>query len=132
MGAIAEMTQQGDVFSDGMDSVVIRREGASIIGGKTLDVTGFPDKFVRAGHIVIRETATDTFKPLGVSNGAYLTLPTGHTYEGVVKASKPVEQPFVSVMYEGEVNDIASPYPMTDDIKTALKSVLPGLYFKHD
>ena len=61
MGAIAEMTQQGDVFSDGMDSVVIRREGASIIGGKTLDVTGFPDKFVRAGHIVIRETATNFF-----------------------------------------------------------------------
>lgn len=132
MGAISEMTQEGSVFTDGMDSVVIRRVGACLIGGKTLDMTGFPDKFVKAGHFVIHETDTDTYKPLGVSNGAYSALPAGHTYEGVVRASKPVEHPFVSVMYEGEVNDVASPYPVTDDIKTALKAVLPGLYFKHD
>lgn len=132
MGAIAEMTKDGQTFSDGMDSVVIRREGACIIGGRTLDMTGFPDKHVKAGHIIIRETATDTWKPLGVTNGAYNSLPEGHTYEGVLKASQPEDEPLASIMYEGEVNDIASPYPVTDAIKTALKTALPGLYFKHD
>ena len=132
MGAIAEMTQQGDVFSDGMDAVVIRRIGACLIGGRTLDMTGFPDKHVKAGHIVIHEEETDTFKPLGVKDGKYKSLPEGHTYEGVVKRSKPADHPFVSVMYEGEVNDNASPYPVTDDIKTALREALPCLYFKHD
>lgn len=126
------MTQEGQTFSDGMDSVVIRREGASIIGGRTLDTSGFPDKQVRAGHIIIRETSTDTWKPLGVSNGAYTSLPEGHTYEGVMKASRPVDAPFAPIMYEGEVNDKASPYPLTDALKTALKAALPGLYFKHD
>lgn len=126
------MTQEGNVYTDGMDGIVIRRVGACLIGGKTLDMTGFPDKHVKAGHIIIHETATDTYKPLGVANGAYSALPTGHTYEGVARASKPADQPFVSVMYEGEVNDEASPYPVTDAIKTALKAALPGLYFKHD
>lgn len=132
MGAIANMTQKGKAYSDGMDAVVIRRPGACLIGGKTLDMSSFPDDYVKAGHIVIRETATDTYKPLGVSSGAYSALPTGCEYMGVVRASKPKEEPFVSVMYEGEVNDNAMPYPLTDAIKTALKAALPGLYFKHD
>lgn len=126
------MTQEGNVYSDGMDGIVIRSRGACLIGGRTLDMTGFPDKHVKAGHIVIHETATDTFKPLGVANGAYTALPAGHVYEGVVLASKPADKAFVSVMYTGEVNDKASPYPVTDAIKTALKEALPGLYFKHD
>lgn len=132
MGATANMTQKGRAYSDGMDSIVIRRIGACLIGGRTLDMSGFDDDFVKAGHIVIHETATDTYKPLGVSSGAYSSLPSGCEYVGVVRASKPKEMPFVSVMYEGEVNDNASPYPLTDEIKTALKAILPGLYFKHD
>ena len=132
MGAIAEMTKDGQVFSDGNDAIVIRRVGACIIGGRTLDMTGFPDKFVKAGHIIIHETETDTWKPLGVKDGAYESLPEGHTYEGVLRASKPADMAMASIMYEGEVNDIASPYPVTDSIRTALREVLPGLYFKHD
>lgn len=126
------MTQEGQAFSDGNDAIVIRRVGACIIGGRTLDMSGFPDKHLRAGHIIIRETNTDTWKPLGVSNGAYSSLPTGHTYEGVLRVSKPADMPLASIMYEGEVNNLASPYPVTDAIKTALKTALPGLYFKHD
>lgn len=126
------MTQEGQTFSDGNDAIVIRRVGACLIGGRTLDMSNFLDKHIRAGHIIIRETDTDTYKPLGVSNGAYVSLPTGHTYEGVLRTSKPADMAMASIMYEGEVNDIASPYPVTDAIKTALKAVLPGLYFKHD
>ena len=132
MGAIAEMTKDGEIYSDGMDSVVIRRKGAEIIGGRTLDVSGFPDKVIRAGHIIIHETDTDKWKPLGVKDGAYTALPDGHTYEGVLKASRPADMPLAPIMYEGEVNDLASPYPVTDEIKTAMKEALPGLYFKHD
>ena len=126
------MTQEGKSFTDGNDAIVIRRPGACIIGGRTLDMTGFPDKQVKAGHIIIHETLTDTWKPLGVTNGAYNSLPEGHTYEGVLRASKSADDPLASIMYEGEVNDLASPYPLTDAIKTALKAALPGLYFKHD
>ena len=126
------MTKQGEVFNDGNDSIVIRRVGACIIGGRTLDLTGFLEKVVKAGHILIREIETDTWKPLSVSNGAYNTLPTGHEYVGILKASISADMPFAAIMYEGEVNDVASPYPLTDALKTTLKAALPGLYFKHD
>lgn len=132
MGAIAEMTHKGKEFNDGNDAIVIRRVGACLIGGRTLDMTGFPEDHVNAGHIIIREAETDTYKPMPVSNGAYGSLPTGFAYVGVLRASKPKEQPFASIMYEGEVNDIASPYEVTAAMKTALKVVLPGLYFMHD
>ena len=34
-------------------------------------------------------------------------------------------------IYAGEVNDVASPYPVSD-IKSDLKTALPGLVFMHD
>ena len=132
MGAIANLTHEGQSYSDGLDSVVIRRRGATIIGGKTLDLSGFSDTKVRAGHIIIHQTATDTYKPLGVTEGAYQSLPAGHTYAGVLISSVTSRAPFGSVMYEGEVNDVASPVPLTDALKTALRAALPGLYFMHD
>ena len=132
MGVIAEMTKAGDVFSDGMDSVVIRNVVGEIIGGRTLDTTGFDGKTVRAGHIIICETDTDTWKPLPVKDGKYEALPEGHTYEGVMRSSRPKEEPLAPIMYAGEVNDVASPYPVSDELKSKLKEALPGLYFKHE
>ncbi len=130
MGATADLTKQGDVFNDGYDSIVIRREGGCIIGGRTLDMTGF-DK-VRAGHIVIREKATDTYKPLGVTNGAFDSLPDGHEYKGVLTRGISADQPFGNIMYDGEVNDECMPCPLTDELRTALKTAFPSLYFYHD
>lgn len=132
MGAIADMTRQNAEFSDGNDSIVIRRQGGMIAGGRTLDMSEFPFDTVRAGHIIIHETETDTYRPLGVANGAYSALPTGHTYSGVLFASIHRRRPFAAIMYDGEVNDIASPYPLTDSIKSALKTAFPSLYFMHD
>jgi hypothetical protein len=79
--------------------------------------------------VIIRETATGTYKPLGVSEGAYVTLPEGSEYAGVATATKSVKEPLVGIMYSGEVNDEASPYPVTDELKAALKSAIPTLTF---
>lgn len=130
MGAIAELTKQGDAFNDGYDSIVIRRKGGCIIGGRTLDMTGFTQ--VNAAHIIIREKSTDTYKPLGVSSGAYVTLPTGCEYKGVLTRSVSADKPFANIMYDGEVNDECLPYPLTDALRTALKTAFPSLYFMHD
>lgn len=132
MGAIAELTKEGKAYNDGFDSIVIRRVGGCIVGGRTLDLTGFTDSVVKAGHIIIREKSTNTFKPLGVSSGAYATLPTGCEYAGVLRASVDADAPFAAIMYDGEVNDECLPYPLTDALRTALKSAFPSLYFMHD
>lgn len=133
MGAIAELSRQEREILSGMDSIVIRNYIAGIIGGCTLDMSSFKQGVIKAGHIVIRDTNSGTYKPMPVnSNGkAYESLPGSHEYVGVVVCSKPADEPFVGVMYAGEVNDVASPYPI-DGIKDELKNQLPMLVFKHD
>lgn len=122
-------------YGNGKDDIVIRKYGAGIKGGRILDVDGFAPDTIRAGHVVIRGKDTDgndVFKPLNVSEGNYVSLPQNYEYAGVVVASVPTAEPLVSIMYDGEVNDIASPYPITTALKTALRTALPKLAFQHD
>ena len=136
MGAQANLNQEWMRIDSANDSIVIRNYGAGIKGGRTLDMSGFPSdlKCIRAGHIVIRSTEDETlYKPMPVASDGknYDSLPENFEYVGVVVATKPVDYPLVGIMYAGEVNDVASPYPVTS-IKAALKTALPGLVFMHD
>lgn len=136
MGAQANLNQEGMRIDSANDSIVIRHYGVGIKGGRTLDMSDFPSdlKCIRAGHVVIRSTTDETlYKPMPVANDgkSYAALPQGYEYVGVVVATKPVDYPLVGIMYDGEVNDVASPYPVTS-IKAALKTALPGLVFMHD
>lgn len=132
MGAIANLTEDRKGITFGNDGVVIRHYGANIIGGRTLDVTGFEnEEAIKCGHIIICETATNTYKPMPVQGGAYKALPEGHEYVGVLFATVPVKEPFAAIMYDGEVNDKACPYDV-NSIKTALRTALPKLVFMHD
>ena len=136
MGAQANLNSEMMKIDSSNDSIVIRNYVAGIKGGRTLDMTGFPSnlKCIRAGHVVIRSTTDETlYKPIPVASSgeAYESLPSGYEYAGVVVATNPVDIPFVGIMYAGEVNDTASPYPLTA-IKAALKTALPGLVFMHD
>lgn len=133
MGATANLASELQTMGTGMDPVVIRKYIAGITGGRTLDVSGFPLDIIKAGHIVIRDTANDTYKPmpLAAGNEAYGTLPASHEYVGVLVRSVSKEAPLAAIMYSGEVNDVASPFPI-DSIKAALKTALPTLVFLHD
>lgn len=133
MGATANLSSEMEVLNAGMDSVVIRHYVAGIIGGRTLDVSNYNLPVIKAGHVVIRDLSTDTYKPMPVksSGDGYDPLPVPYEYVGVVVCTKPTSEPLVGIMYSGEVNDLASPYPI-DDIKAAMKTALPTLVFLHD
>ena len=120
-------------FGFGNDPIVIRKYVAGIKGGKVLDVSNFKGEFIRAGHVIIRDKESDTYKPMPVNfNGDnYETLPEKHEYVGVCYATKSVKEPFVSIMHTGVVNDAAGPYPL-DTINAALKAAIPTLVFEHD
>lgn len=118
-------------FGFGKDPVVIRKYIAGVKGGKVLDVSNFTEEYIRAGHVIIRDTVNDIYKPMPVKSGAYDTLPASHEYVGVAVATKSAKEPFVSIMHTGVVNDVASPYPL-DTIKSALKAAVPTLVFEHD
>lgn len=121
-------------FGFDKDPIVIRVYGKSIIGGRMLEVTDYPNEYIRKGQLVIRNEEDEVSKPmpLNSSGTAYGTLPNGYVYEGVAKATVKASEPYVGVMYEGEVNDVASPIPLTAAMLTALKTALPELKFAHD
>lgn len=118
-------------FGFDKDPIVIRVYGKSVIGGRMLEVEGYTEEFIRKGQLIIRDETNGVSKPMPVSNGAYGSLPQGYVYEGVAKATVSKNEPLVGVMYEGEVNDVASPYPVTS-LLSALKTALPELKFAHD
>ena len=122
-----------EAFSFGNDPIVIRVFGKSIVNGRKLDVTGFTGEYIRKGMLVLRDT-DDTHSipmPLNEAGTAYAAKPEGYEFEGVAKSTVSVKEPWVGVMYEGEVNDKASPFPLSAELLTALKSALPELAFKH-
>lgn len=130
-------TSAVESFGFGNDPIVIRKYIAGIQGGRVLDVTDYNEEYIRAGHIIIvkpaaDDTQSDTYKPLPVADGAFAAIPEGHEYVGVCTASKLTKEPFVGIMYNGEVNDLALPYTLTDEVKAAIKAAVPTLTFKHD
>ena len=130
----AEMVNGKQTINAANDCIVIRKANGYIIGGRTLDMTGFDGDEIGAGHLVIQSKTDETdFRPMPVENGAYKALPEGYKYVGVVRATKPASDPRVSIVYDGEINDKACPYPFTDAIKSALQAAQNvNLVFMHD
>lgn len=120
------------------DSIVIRKYGNGIIGGRTLDCADLLADIttVKAGHWVIQSTEDETiFKPMPVAadGKAYDALPAKFKYVGVARSTVPVDDPRCPIMYDGEVNDVASPYTFTEEQKTAfLASEGVKIVFMHD
>jgi hypothetical protein len=96
-------------------------------------MTGYGLPVIKAGHVVIVETAKKKFKPMPLvsTNDAYAALPTGHQYAGIVVATKIADRPFVGIMTQGTVNQAAAPFKY-DSILTALKTALPLIEFRED
>lgn len=131
--ATADLNLTNETFDDGLESILIRRKGGRIIGGRTLNMTGFTADKVVGGHIIIKSTTDDNdYRPMPVSNGAFGTLTTGFEYAGILVRTVTAKDPRAAIQYDGEINDKAMPYPLTDALKTALKAALPSLYFMHD
>lgn len=69
------------------DNIVIIDNQFSIPGGKSLDVTRYPEDVLNAGHVIIKETATGNYKPMpiveasaaGVATVGAVTAGTGYT-----------------------------------------------------
>ena len=115
------------------DNIVIKKYIDGYEGGRTLDMTGCGLSVIKAGHVVIVETATKKFKPmpLNTDNSAYGTLPAGHAYAGIVVASQTADRPFVGILTNGTINPKAAPFAY-DTILEDLKAALPQIEFRED
>ncbi len=120
---VASLNRDSYLIDDGNDYKVIVRDLADVPGGRTLDVASWSDEVIRAGHVIKHNTSTDVYSPLGISEGAYVSLEANEEYMGVLKTSITKARPFAPIMTMGEVNAAASPYPVTDTIKAGLPTI---------
>ena len=118
----ANLTRERIELTDGLDSIVVVQALSEIPGGRTLDVSGLAAdvESVKSGHVLVIDTKTKAVSPLGITEGAYDTLPTGKKYYGVLKFSVLKRDPRAAIITAGQINVAASPAPVTDAIKTGL------------
>lgn len=121
----ANLNRKQVEVNDGLDSIVIVKDLGDIPGGRSLDVSGVASdvEYLRSGHILVKNDTDNSVSPLGVSAGAYVALPSGHSYLGVLKASIPVKDARAAILTVGQVNAAASPYPVTAEIKAGLPNI---------
>jgi hypothetical protein len=133
-----------------LDSVVIIENLETIRGGRSLDLTGYTPQgynptVLRAGHLIIADNSGN-FKPMPLvaeieelneeevptGNYIYGTLPSNHTYAGILVATITTKRPLAAIMVRGTVNKAAAPYPFDNTLITAVKAALPTILFRED
>lgn len=120
----------------GNDSIVIRKYNSGIFGGRTLDLSDFPEDNVFAGHVIIKK-ANGNYAPMPIvaatetDPAKYAELPDGAVYKGVLRSSISKDNPAASIMYDGIVDPTLTPYPM-DDIMEAFTTAVPHIIFEQD
>lgn len=120
---------KSESYDTGNDPIIVRNDVNSIIKGVMLDVTGWTEEVISAGHVVIAKDGV--YKPMPVTDGAYGSLPEGYAYAGITKVSVLATHPFVGVVNMGEINEEALPYSISS-IKDAIKTAVPTLIFDSD
>lgn len=132
MGVTVNLVNDGDTVDTSKDNVVIVDVFQSIRGGRSLDVTGFGPKVIKAGHVIIVD-ASGNHKPmpLATNDTVYGSLPANHTYAGILIASILTAKPFAGIMVRGTVNPAAAPFAM-GTILAAVKTALPLIDFRQD
>ena len=121
--------KQQIVFGD--DSIVIQKYISGIKGGRTLDVTGFTEPVIKAGHPIIVKDGV--YAPMPVKDGHYeLSTPVGAVFAGVLYRSIPTANPAASIMTAGEVNSELSPYPLNTLPMDEFKQACPHIVFIKD
>lgn len=123
--SVADLKRASVEVNDGLDAIVIVNDLGDIPGGRTLEVSAVAAdvEVIKSGHILVQNDTTKEVKPLSVTNGAYATLPSGHSYLGVLKASVLKKDPRAAILTIGQVNAAACPYPVTAAIKTGLPRI---------
>lgn len=124
--AVVDLVNEGTQFNQPNDSLVIARNLDAVRGGGTLNVTGFTDEFIQAGHVIISDGKD--YKPLGVASGAYVALTGTQKFVGVSIQTVPTNDALVGILTQGTVNPEVCKYKPT----AAVLAGLPLIQFRGD
>lgn len=139
----ANLQDAATSVTTGFESIVIVDNFKSLRGGRTLDTAAFASAnplvlILMAGHVIIRETATGTYRPMPIASAAqpytgvaYGALTAGHTYAGYLINTILVAKPFAGIMVEGTINPLAEPYTISG-IAAAILTAVPLVEHRSD
>lgn len=113
------------------DGVVIMKYLDGINGGVSLDLTGFEDEYIRAGHVIVK-TEQGKFKPAVIADGVYSPLSIGEKAIGVVRATHRPKFEGTAVMTRGKVNEKAYKNWTEVDYSAEIKEALSLIEFSED
>jgi hypothetical protein len=117
-----DLSTTSESFGGANDSVAIKKHIHGKEGGAVLDVTGFSDDYIYAGHGVIKE------------DGVYKPQPTDGTKDamlvGVVRSTTKASKPSTGVMTQGVINNNALKYAFNSASLAKLASI--GIYNQVD
>lgn len=111
------------------DSPVIVKQLAGLPGGRALDLSKYKNSkdgtdLVRAGHLIVRDTKTNTISPLDVdAQGAYVDVPTTAELIGVLAYGVSKQDPRCAVLTAGQVNGNLLPYKLKEGTKEKLPRI---------
>jgi hypothetical protein len=77
--ATTKLMNTSENILTGNDSIVIVDNFQSIRGGRSLDTTGFAPETIKAGHMIIKETATSEYKPMPATDATSDNVATANT-----------------------------------------------------
>jgi hypothetical protein len=112
------------VAGNAVTSVTITTPGTGYVAGNSLSASAANIGTSGSGFAIV----VNTVDPTAVSYGS---LPGGHTYAGILRASILTKKPMAGIMTQGTVNPAATPFAM-DSILSAVKSALPLIDFRED
>lgn len=118
--ALQDLLKQGQTVDTSLDNVIIQKNLETVPGGRTLDVTGFPDSYIQAGHVIAKDSAGE-YVPLPVDG----LIPAGASVVGILSVSISADSPEAAIMTRGTVNEVQLAYP----IAAAVKAELPGIQY---
>lgn len=129
--ALVDLNNNNLQIDTSKDSVIIVDNFQSVRGGRALDVTGYTQPVIYAGHVIIKDTATgNIYKPLPLNTGgtAYAALPEGYVYAHILIASILTAKPSAALLVRGTVNHEAAYFA----IPAAAKTAMPLIDFRAD
>lgn len=150
MGTVSSLSRGlADIGGVDLDALVVRENYTATDGGVPLDMTGFGRDYIRAGHVIIKETATGAYKPMPItgvgSATTYAALPGGHTYYGhsvqsfrtlAVGGDGTSAAANVGVTYHAKINPLVinpeAGYYDLAGILTALSAALSHVIYRGD
>ena len=124
--AVVNFTDESVQIDTSLDNVVMPQVMTTLPNGRSLDVSGYSEKQIKGGHLIIKKSGEPSYKPMPVSDKKYTALPEGYVYAGFQYGSVLASKAQGAISRNCVYNAEAAPYPVGDileDVKKALPKV---------